>query len=511
MVSLSNPITCEKQENLANFAGYDTITCEMLILPERVLLEISGRSNELRMLDKLYRSADAEFLALYGRRRVGKTFLIRQFFRQKGVYFELTGSRHANLKTQLGNFNVVFSDLFHRGELQDAPGSWQSAFDLLRREIEKIKDQKVILFFDELPWLASPKSGFLEALDHLWNRYLSAQPHVLIVICGSAASWMIKNIINDKGGLHGRITQQIRLLPFTLQETQNYLNQRNIQLDQKQIVEIYMATGGVPKYLRSIERGKSASQVINDLCFSSSGPLFREFNRLYQSLFDDSAEHIKIVKILAKSFYGLKKNDLLKKAGLTSGGGSSAILEELTAAGFIAYIPAFGKNKYGGKYRLIDEYSLFYLTWIDPIPQLGLREIDKDYWLKKQTSSKWKSWSGYAFETIALKHIHKMKEALGISAVSTSESEWSGKGAQVDLVIDREDRCVNLCEIKFYDTDFVITNDYFKKLETKKTCFKEQTGTRKHVFLTIISAFGVKENSNYLKIVDQQMILEQLF
>ncbi len=386
---------------------------------------IIGRKEELNILKNAYESETSEFLALYGRRRIGKTYLISEFFKSKGIYFEITGMKNGRTREQLFQFAYEFSRQFNDGNQISPPKDWGAAFNLLNEAIEKSdKDKKIILFFDEVPWIASPKSRFLIMLEHFWNRYLSRNKNVILIICGSAASWIMKNIINNKGGLHGRVTRKIRLLPFTLSETEKYLNSRQIQLDRKQIIDIYMAIGGVAKYLLYVERGKSAAQIVNDLCFSSKGSLYDEFNNLYKSLFDNYEHHIAIVNALAKFPNGLTKNDLLKCVKLTSGGTSSRIIQELVDSGFIIYVPTFGKMKVKGIYRLVDEYSIFYLTWIAGISKIGLEGVDPNYWLKKYGTPKWNAWSGCAFESLCLKHISKIKKALGISSISTNESGW---------------------------------------------------------------------------------------
>ena len=310
----------------------------------------------------------------------------------------------------------------------------------------------------------------------------------------------------------------MRLLPFTLLETEEYLKSRHIEFDKKQIIELYMAFGGVPKYLSYAKRGASVAQIVNDACFSVMGGLYDEFNKLYQSLFDNYEHHVTIVKSLAKTISGLTKNELIKNARLTSGGTSSKIIKELIDSGFIMYIPPFGKKKVGGKYRLIDEYSLFHETWIDSISNISLESVDSQFWIKKYHTPKWNAWSGHAFESLCLKHIYQIKKALGISGISTIESGWwyipktgEEKGAQIDLVIDREDRCINLCEIKFSDSEFVIDKSYSAKLQNKKLIFRSKTATTKTLFTTMLTTYGVKKNELYLASVENQLTMDALF
>ena len=269
---------------------------------------IIGRDEELEMLQEIYESTEPQFLAVYGRRRIGKTFLISEFFKNKGVYFEITGMKEGTTSEQLFQFAYEFSRQFNAGERIASPKNWAQALNLLHEAVEKVeKGEKIILFFDEVPWLASPRSKFLNALEHFWNRYISRNKNVILIICGSSASWIIRNIINNKGGLHGRVTRKMRLLPFTLLETEKYLKSRHIELDRKQIIDIYMAMGGVPKYLSYIARGKSATQIINDVCFSLNGGLYNEFDNLYSSLFENYEHHVAIVKALAKAYRWFNK------------------------------------------------------------------------------------------------------------------------------------------------------------------------------------------------------------
>lgn len=477
---------------------------------------IIGREKELEILDAVCQSEEPEFLAVYGRRRIGKTYLISEFFKNKGIYFEITGMKGGSTKEQLFQFAYEFSRQFNQGNQIATPKSWAQAFNLLHQAVEKIdKKKKIILFFDEVPWLASRRSNFLNMLEHFWNRYLSRHKNAILIICGSSASWIIRKIINNRGGLHGRVTRKIRLLPFTLSETEKYLHSRRIELDRKQIIDLYMAMGGVPKYLSYVTRGTSFSQTINQECFSVHGRLYDEFNNLYKSLFDSYEHHVAIAKTLAKSMDGLSKGELLKKTKLPSGGSSSKVIEELVDAGFVIYVPSYNKKKTGGIYKLVDEYSLFYLTWIVDNLNVSLESVDPEFWVKKYDTPVWKAWSGCAFESICLKHVQKIKKSLGISSISTVESGWrytsAKKGTQIDLVIDRADRCINLCEIKYSDSEFVIDKAYLEQLSKKKKIFKEQTETKKTLFTTMITAYGVKKNSHYLSIVDQQLTMDDLF
>ncbi len=481
---------------------------------------IIGRDTEIGILQELYESPEPQFLAVYGRRRIGKTYLISEFFKNKDVYFEITGMNSGSTAEQLFQFAYAFSRQFNQESRIVPPKTWAEALNLLHEAVEKTeRGKKIILFFDEVPWLASPRSKFLNALEHLWNRYLSRTKNVILIICGSSASWIIKNVVNNKGGLHGRLTRKMRLLPFTLSETEKYLRSRQIELDRKQIIDLYLVTGGVPKYLSYIAGGKSATQNINAECFSLNGRLFDEFENLYKSLFENYEHHIAIVKILSKKINGLTKDELLEQARLTSGGTSSKIIDELVDAGFLIHIPSFNKGKIKGVYRLIDEYSLFYLFWIAEMTHIGLESVDPEFWIRKYATPKWHAWSGCAFESLCLKHIRKIKQTLGISGIGTVESGWRhvpqrgahDSGAQIDLVIDRADKCINLCEMKYSDSEFTIDKAYAENLQNKKKVFREQTGTKKTLFTTLITTYGAKKNAHYLAVVDHLLTLDDLF
>jgi AAA+ ATPase superfamily predicted ATPase len=479
-----------------------------------------GREKELATLESLLASDEAQFLAIYGRRRVGKTYLISHFFKDKGLYFEITGIKNAKKDAQLDNFAEEFADKFLAGKRQKPPQSWQEAFTQLRRQVELVDpSRKVIIFIDELPWFASKRSGFLPALDHLWNRYLSRLSNVILIVCGSATAWILKKIVNDRGGFYGRLTREIHLQPYTLAGTEHFLKTKNIDLERKQIIELYLAFGGVPKYLNYVERGKSPAQIIQEACFSQHGQLQGEFNRLFSSLFDSAETHLAIVQALAKSWKGLDQSEILQTTGLKSGGGVTEALRELQASGFISFVPPLGHMKREGKYRLTDEYSLFYLTWIKSVVEERIGNIESTHWQRVQNSPGYYAWAGYAFESVCLKHIHQIVKALGLSGVMFTAGSWSFRpasgdsqnGAQIDLVLERADHCTNLFEIKFSNSLFIITKEYEEKLRWKKECYRQATKTKNSLFLTMITPFGVVENASYFASVDNQIAMDALF
>jgi len=468
------------------------------------MISIIDRSPELELLGKFYQAERAQLLAVYGRRRIGKTFLINEFFRDKGLYFELTGIKDVSVKTQLVNFAGEYADVFNFGKPIPPPTTWFKAFELLRKEVQKRNGEgKIILFFDELPWLASPRSHFLAALDHTWNRYFSRIKNLIVVICGSAASWMIKKVLQNKGGLHGRLTGKLHMMPFTLKETRTFLEAQRIQFPPRQLIELYMGVGGVAQYLTGLTPGQSVSQLIQSRYFEKAAPLRAEFHPLFASLFDDYTHHLAVIEALAGSHYGLSVDELLAKTGLPSGGSFTLVLTELLEAGFILFLPQFGNKKKAGKYVLADEFTLFYLKWVREW-ETGIADLS-GHWQRQSNTPAFRSWAGYAFETICIKNIAGIKQQLGIAGVTARVSQWRDEHTQIDLVIDRDDQCINLCEIKFHGAQYAMTEKDAGELQRKKARFLEKTGTRKAVFLTLITVHGAVRNAHYINSVDNHV------
>jgi len=422
---------------------------------------VFGRERELKVLQNIWDSGEAEFLALYGRRRVGKTFLISEFFSaQKGIYFEVTGAKDGNMKEQLRNFIDAFSKCFYKGVSLQIPKNWHGAFKLLTDEMEKqSKNTKIILFFDELPWLATKRSRLLQAIDHYWNTVWSRNKNIRLVVCGSAASWVLKNIINARGGLHNRVTYKLHLQPYNLNQAKSFLHSRGIKLSNKQILDIYMVTGGIPFYLKQIKKGRSCVQNINDMCFDTNGILFTEFEDLFKSLFDAHEANLTIVREIAKKRTGISRTKLLEQLDMKSGAYFNKKIEELVAAGFIQKFVPYGKRAKNQYYRIIDEYTTFYIKWIKPLTA-NPRMIRKQYWQYVSQTPTYKTWAGYAFEEICYKHINQIAHALDLDHVGWLAGTWKiddvDGGAQVDLLFDRDDGIIMLGEIKCRNKQFVI-------------------------------------------------------
>ncbi|MEI6756373.1 MAG: ATP-binding protein [Chlorobium sp.] len=480
---------------------------------------ISGRRDEKRILEQVLTSSDPEFIAVYGRRRVGKTWLVREFFGDR-ICFEVTGMHNVTLRDQLANFAQSLGKAAGMAVQPQRPSSWSEAFgqleQLLESSMTKEQGQKQVVFLDELPWLNTPRSKFLSALEHFWNSYASRKKNLVLVVCGSAASWMLQNIVRAKGGLHNRLTRQIRLLPFTLAETEEFLQHRHVILTRYQIIELYMVMGGVPFYLMQAEPGLSAAQIIDKLCFSATGLLRTEYEKLYASLFEESELHLKIVALLAKKRTGIGRNEIASAVKITTGGGLTRVLDELEESGFIESRTPYGKKVNDLLYRLVDEFTLFYFSWIKP---LGKKIPDQGYWMLRQSSPVRKAWSGFAFETICIKHVRPLKAALGIAMVETSDAPWryqAGKeslypGAQIDVLIDRSDATINLCEIKFSQGEFTVDASYAKELRQKIEVFRQVTKTRKNIFLTMITTYGVTDNVWRKEVVTNVLTLDALF
>ncbi len=453
--------------------------------------ELVGRQKEIRKLQQFFHSRKSEFVAVYGRRRVGKTFLIREVFKDHFA-FQMTGLANASMSDQLSLFHselVRHSPIIE--ELRPAR-DWLTAFQQLIDLLEKNQTEtKKVIFLDELPWIDTPRSKFLMGLEHFWNSWASARKDILLIVCGSAASWMIKNLLNNKGGLHNRTTGRIKLEPFNLGETEAFLKHKNAVYDRYQILLLYMTLGGIPYYLDNADPGLSAMQNINTLCFERNAVLRNEYENLYASLFNRAERHMKVVEALAKKKKGITRKAIGEVTNLSDGGSLTRILNELEESTFIRQYRAFGKKQTNALFQLIDPYTLFYLNFIrDTSPD------DEFFWINAHETPIYRAWSGYAFEMVCLHHIPQIKKALGISGVQTSVSAWQHQNAQIDLVIDRKDQVVNLCEMKFSIHSFSIDKKYAENLRNKIGVFREKTKSKKALFLTLITSYGLEQNKH---------------
>ncbi len=477
--------------------------------PQALLI---GRDREQEQLRHALAALGPQLIAVYGRRRVGKTHLVRSFFGSR-IVLELVGANKTSSRQQLKNFSQA---LFSRGHAVGVPTDWSDAFLLLQQYLvsKLASGDRQVVFLDELPWLASRKSGFLEAFSYFWNSWGTRQPNLIVVICGSAASWMIRKVLQDRGGLHNRVTLTVQVLPFTLKDTEALLAKTAPGLNRRLILELYMALGGIPYYLSYVKAGRSAAQNIQAIAFDKTAPLAGEFNSLYASLFDDHERHLEVIRLLKKRQSGYTAKEIAAHTRLTAGGGLTRTLDELEQAGFIQRIPSFTGHKRGVNYKLIDPFTLFHLTWMER----HSRPLDADRWLTLHSTPAWHAWSGYAFEMTCLQHVRQIKESLGISGILSESTSWrhestgpNDPGAQIDLLIDRRDRVINLCEIKFTDDPFIVSASYAKDLRNKESVFRTKTGTRKAIFITLISAQGLTPNSHSLGLITNTVTADALF
>lgn len=466
-----------------------------------------GRKKEKEVLKEIKESSHSELVAIYGRRRVGKTFLVREFF-ANDIVFDVTGMFSGKMHDQLQNFNKELNKSNKRKKKSiDVPKSWFQAFSQLESYLDTLKSKKKkVVFIDEFPWIATAKSKFLMSFENFWNSYCTKRNDLIIIICGSAASYMVKNIIKSKGGLHNRITRKIRLLPFNLKETELFLKSRGFKYTKYDIIQLYMAIGGVPHYLEKLKKGNSIAQNIDLLCFEKDGVLNNEFNQLYKSLFKNSEKHILIINTLSKVNKGLSRKELINKSKIPSGGDFSLKLDELIESGFVSRYSYYQNKKQLTLYRLSDEYSKFYLKFISKNKNGGTGT-----WQRLHQSQAFNSWSGFVFETLCLKHIQQIKRALRIDAIYSTNSSWFNNNAQVDLLIDRDDNIINLCEMKFHKTEFTINKKYYQNLKNKITEFQNYTNTKKNIFITMISTYGVKQNQYYNELVENDLKMDILF
>jgi uncharacterized protein len=469
--------------------------------------KIIGREEEIKILQKTIQSNKSEFIAVYGRRRVGKTFLIRSAFEDQFTFY-ITGIANVSLNRQLGHFYDKLQKTDEKSTYTQST-NWVKAFEDLGTLIEKSTDEKKIIFIDELPWFDTQKSGFIQALEHFWNGWASLRDDIILVVCGSAAAWMINKLINNRGGLHNRTTKRIKVVPFKLRECELFLSDKNVVLDRYQIIQLYMVLGGVPFYWDEVSAGKSAMQNIEQICFTQNGLLRDEFTNLYRSLFKDFEKHLSIVDALSQKNKGLSREEILKITKMTNGGSLTRLLKELEESGFIRKYNPFGKKAREGIYQLVDNFTNFYLKFMQD------SEIEGFSWISMIDSPQYRAWSGYAFEQVCLYHLAEIKKVLGVSGVITTTSSWkstkSGQGVQIDLVIDRRDNVINICEMKYSINPFEIDKKYNADLRNKIGVFKDETKTRKSVFLTMITTFGIRQNMHSLGLIQNSITMNDLF
>ena len=468
-----------------------------------------GRIVEQQVLDQCLESDRAEFLVVYGRRRVGKTFLIREYFRERFSFYS-TGVAGFKNREQLKAFHA---SLQGQGcQEKRIPKDWFEAFSRLRALLERPEvlrhptSRKRVVFLDELPWMDAARADFKPALDYFWNSWASTQKDLLLIVCGSATSWIIENLLADVGGFYNRITRQLHLSPFTLEECEALLKENRFVFTRRQIVECYMVFGGIPYYLNCLDRSISLAQNIEKLCFQETGQLHYEYDRLFSSLFRNPGKHLAIIEALAGKRGGMTRAELSVLPGIGNGESLTKALLELEQCGFIRKYTNFVTRKQGHYFQLIDPFTLFHLRF--------LRNQEITSWLTWYGTPGYYSWCGNAFELVCLHHVPQMKVALGIFGIESSEYAWRSQqresGTQVDLLIDRRDGIINICEMKFTESPFALDAAYEQHLRHRIDVFRQETGTKKAVHLTMVSASGLVNNA-YADVAQQVLDENDLF
>jgi len=470
-------------------------------------MKIIGREKELRLLSRCEQSEKPEFVAVYGRRRVGKTFLIAEHFANRFA-FSVTGISGGSTKEQLNEFRIALMR-YYKGDFPVLK-NWSEAFYLL--ETQLISDRTVgkkIIFIDELPWFDTHKSGFLKALEHFWNVFASRHSDIMLIVCGSAASWIINNLIDSYGGLHNRVTETIVVEPFELYECESFYQSRGIAFTRRQIAEAYMILGGIPYYMDLMDKMFGLNQNIDLLLFQKNAKLGGEFSRLYHSLFRHAENHIRVVEALAVNNSGLTRQEIMVSSGLSNGGGLTKVLSELTSCGFISRSFDFNRKRNGEYYKLIDFFTLFHYKYLKQ-----RTNTDPHYWVNYLSDPAHTAWCGYAFERLCMAHIRQIKQKLGISGVITEvyafRSIQKKGGAQIDMVIDRKDDTINLCECKYSNKPYTLTESDIEGLARKKEVFLQEAKKKKSIHMTMVTANGLTHNA-YRNEIQAEIILDDLF
>ena len=477
--------------------------------------EIFGRNAEKAFFKQILDSGKAELIAVYGRRRIGKTFLVREYFADKFDFY-CTGSLLDNKKTQLARFCQQLSS--HSGQYTPQVESWDAAFSLLKNHLATIKDRPAIVFIDEFPWLDTPRSKFLSAFEIFWNSWGCMQDNLKFIACGSATTWMTNKLLGNKGGLHNRVTQRIHLGPFSLYETEQFFKSRKFAFTRQQILDAYMCLGGTPFYLEKLDNHLSVPQNIDTLFFSKNAKLADEYNFLFQSLFNDSIAYKRVIELLASKACGITRAEIVESLKITDNGVLTEILKNLESCDFIRSYTAFGKHAKETMFQMVDLFSLFYLHYVK-----GYRGRDEHRWSNMIDSGSKNAWSGYAFEQVCLQHINQIKQKLGISGISSDVCSWrhkgdkskgekgkKEKGAQIDLLIDRRDGVINLCEMKYANAPFLISSNYMETVKARRELFRQVTKTRKALYLTFATTCGLAPNEQRND-VQSEITLDDLF
>ncbi len=472
-------------------------------------MAIVGRKREIGVLEGCLASKRPEFVAVYGRRRVGKTYLVKEYFHQQFSFYA-TGLSNQKTAGQLKAFHASLR-LYGCSD-KEKPKDWFEAFLRLRELLEReevyrdpVSNRRVV-FLDELPWMDTPRSDFKSALEYFWNSWGSSQEDLLLIVCGSATSWITRHLLKDRKGFHNRITRRIQLLPFALKECEELLRSNGMVLTRSQIIECYMIFGGIPYYMNLLDARLSLAQNVEELCFKTYGDLFDEYTELFYSLFRKPEKHMAIIKALSLTKKGMTRQELAENPKIGGGAALTKDLEELEQCGFIRKYTNYAMPANGAFFQLVDSFVLFSLNF--------LQGKKRGSWMEFLLSPGYYSWRGNAFEKVCLNHVPQMKAALGIAGVGTEEYAWRSRrqasGAQIDLLIDRRDGIINLCEMKWTDQAFEMTDQETQKLMHRLTAFREETNANKAIHLTLVSANGMRTNA-YSGVFQSVITGEDLF
>ncbi len=472
--------------------------------------KLIGRHRECGILEECLTSPGSEFVIICGRRRVGKTFLADRFF--EGEFdFKFVGQNKMRTRDQLRNFGGALKKYSNRDP--EPFSDWFGAFDALEAYLETLpEDRKKVLFFDEMPWMDTRRSSFVGALECFWNGWAASKYNIVLIATGSATSWMSDKILKNRGGLYNRVTRRIYLKPFSLAETEEYLKSAGSSMDRYEILQCYMFTGGIPYYLSMIDPKLSLAQNIDKLVFAEGAPLRHEFNELYNAVFPQAESYIRVVELLGGHKAGLTKKEIARAVKL-NGTFLRNVLDNLVQCDFVDYYLMFGK-KHTPVYKLVDFFTLFHFKFIAD------HDVkDPEWWTHHLDDPGVAAWMGLTFELVCIRHHMQIKKALGISGMGTAVYTWKCApdperllpGAQVDMVIERADRYIHLCEMKFSVGEYDITKEYDGKLRERMRVFKLVSGTKQPVVNTFVTTFGLGLSSRVRSIVHSEVTMDQLF
>ncbi len=470
---------------------------------------ITGRQKEIELLNTVLNDNRSHFLAVYGRRRIGKTFLIREFFGGRFTFMH-SGLFEGKLNDQLYAFSSSLKDAGY--QQKKAIHNWLEAFDALKELVLESKEHRKVIFIDELSWMDTPKSKLIMALEHFWNGFASSRNDIILIVCASATSWMLSNVVHNKGGLYNRLTEQLHIQSFSLKDCEDYINNKNIALNREQIAQYYMIFGGVPFYWDFLQKGYSLQQNIDNILFSREAPLKNEFDYLYASVFKKPQVYIRIVETLATKKVGMTREEIIQRSGIINSGDLSHKLEELESCGFIRVYYAFGMKKKNAVYQLIDSFTLFYYQF------LKSRPTDEHFWSNQINTPAVNTWAGLAFERLCLLHINQMKQKLGITGIISEVNSFYCQadpdkgitGSQIDLLIVRKDQVINLCEMKYSSSEYTVTEKTDRSIRNKINDLRISSGTKYAIHPTIVTTYGLLPNS-YSNNIQSVITLDDLF